>query len=85
MFYDPNQPTGDWSVWPQYTGLLDRAQTLSITPAGLHVPSYWANGNHDVLIQGNEDSNEELEEIATGCFKALGTTAVPGASRDRTP
>jgi uncharacterized repeat protein (TIGR01451 family) len=79
LFYDPNDPTGDWAAWPQYTGLLDRAQMLSITPAGLNVPSYWANGNHDVLVQGNEDANQAFENIATGCFKALGTTIVPGS------
>ena len=79
IFYDPNQPTGDWAAWPQYTGLLDRAQMLSLTPAGLNVPSYWVNGNHDVLVQGNEDANQAFENIATGCFKALGTTAVPGS------
>ena len=78
-FYDPNQPTGDWAAWPQYTGLLDRAQTLPLTPAGLDVPSYWSNGNHDVLVQGNEDANQAFETIATGCFKALGTTIVPGS------
>ena len=77
-FYDPNDPQGDWAAWPQYTGLLDRAQMLSLTPAGLNVPSYWANGNHDVLVQGNEDANQQFENIATGCFKALGTTIVPG-------
>jgi uncharacterized repeat protein (TIGR01451 family) len=79
VFYDPNEPIGDWAAWPQYTGLLDRAQMLSITPAGLNVPSYWVNGNHDVLVQGNEDANQAFENIATGCFKALGTTAVPGS------
>ena len=79
MFYDPDQPTGDWAAWPQYTGLMDRAQALSLTPAGLDVPSYWVNGNHDVLVQGNEDANEDFENIALGCFKALGTTAVPGS------
>ncbi len=78
LFYDPNQPTVDWSAWPQYTALLDRAQTLPLTPAGLDVPSYWSNGNHDVLVQGNEDANQAFENIATGCFKALGTTFVPG-------
>ncbi|MEK6328374.1 MAG: hypothetical protein AABM66_12765, partial [Actinomycetota bacterium] len=78
-FYDPNNPTGDWAAWPEYTGLLDRAQMLSLTPAGLNVPSYWVNGNHDVLVQGNEDANQGFENIATGCFKALGTTIVPGS------
>jgi uncharacterized repeat protein (TIGR01451 family) len=79
IFYDPDQPTGDWAAWPEYDGLLDRAEMLSLTPAGLNVPSYWVNGNHDVLVQGNEDANQEFENIAMGCFKALGTTAVPGS------
>jgi uncharacterized repeat protein (TIGR01451 family) len=79
MFYDPNQPTGDWAAWPQYTGLLDRAESLSITPAGLDVPSYWAMGNHDDLVQGNEDATQQFEAVALGCFKALGTTAVSGS------
>jgi uncharacterized repeat protein (TIGR01451 family) len=78
-FYDPDEPTGDWAAWPEYTGLLDRAQMLALTPAGLNVPSYWVNGNHDVLVQGNEDATQGFETIATGCFKALGTTAVPGS------
>ena len=63
-----------------YTGLMDRAQT-TFTPAGLDVPSYWSNGNHDVLVQGNEDATAPLEDIATACFKALGTTlALPPSS-----
>jgi uncharacterized repeat protein (TIGR01451 family) len=72
-YYDPDQPLGQWSTWPQWTGLLDRAQQ-PFTPAGLDVPSYWANGNHDVLVQGNEDANAAFEDIVTACFKALGTT-----------
>ena len=57
--------------WPAYPGLMDRAQ-LPFTPAGLDVPSYVTNGNHDGLVQGNEDGNAAFEDIATGCFKALG-------------
>jgi len=78
-FYDPDNPQGSWLAdgWPTYTGLMDRAQTLSITPAGLDVPFYLTNGNHDVLVQGNEDANQGFEAIVTGCFKALGTTATP--------
>ena len=30
-------------------------------------------------MQGNEDANQAFENIATGCFKALGTTIVPGS------
>jgi hypothetical protein len=78
-FYDPDQVEGSWADdgWPTYTGLMDRAQQLTFTPAGLDVPFYITNGNHDVLVQGNEDANQAFEDIAMGCFKALGTTATP--------
>jgi uncharacterized repeat protein (TIGR01451 family) len=76
FFYDPDEPRGRWSDWPAYPGLMDRAQ-LPFEAAGLEVPSYVTNGNHDVLVQGNEDANAGLEDIATGCFKALGTTITP--------
>jgi Ca2+-binding RTX toxin-like protein len=82
-YYDPDvDPTmGPFADFPVYSGLMDRAQTLSFTPAGLGVPSYWSNGNHDVLVQGNEDANAAFEDIATACFKALGTTqALPPSS-----
>lgn len=68
-FYDPDQPTGAWAAWPQYPGLMDRAQ-VPFPVEGLKVPSYVAFGNHDSLVQGNEDANEPVEEIATGCVKA---------------
>ena len=72
-FYDPTNPTGPWADWPEYPGLMDRAQ-LPFTAAGLDVPSYVTNGNHDALVQGNQEGNAAFEDIATGCFKALGTT-----------
>ena len=67
-----------WADWPAYPGLMDRAQ-LPFQAAGLDVPSYVTNGNHDGLVQGNQDGNAAFEDIATGCFKALGT------DRRRTP
>ncbi len=75
-FYDPDDVRGTWATagWPTYTGLMDRAQQLAFEPAGLDVPAYVTNGNHDGLVQGNEDANAAFEDIATGCFKALGTT-----------
>jgi uncharacterized repeat protein (TIGR01451 family) len=78
-FYDPSDPQGSWLAdgWPTYPDLMDRAQQITITPHGLDVPFYMTNGNHDVLVQGNEDANQAFEQIATGCFKALGTTATP--------
>jgi uncharacterized repeat protein (TIGR01451 family) len=72
-FYDPDDPRAGWADWPSYPGLMDRAQ-LPFTAAGLDVPSYVTNGNHDALVQGNQAGNAAFEDIATGCFKALGTT-----------
>jgi hypothetical protein len=78
-YYDPSDVRGSWAAkgFPTYTGLMDRAQTLSITPAGLAVPSYLTNGNHEGLVQGNEDPNAAFEDIATSCLKMLASTAEP--------
>jgi len=72
-FYDPDQPAGQWADWPRYGGLLDRAQQ-PFTPVGLRrdgdpLPTYLSNGNHDSLVQGNEDAIAPFEAIATGCLK----------------
>jgi hypothetical protein len=77
LYYDPDQPQGQYADWPAYTGLMDRAQGISLAPQGLNVPWYITNGNHDVLMQGNEDANSEFERIAIGCLKALGSTVQP--------
>jgi uncharacterized repeat protein (TIGR01451 family) len=79
LYYDPDQPAGQYADWPTYTGLMDRAQQLTITPVGLDVPWYLTNGNHDVLVQGNEDANREFERIAMGCQKVLASTSQPTA------
>jgi Ca2+-binding RTX toxin-like protein len=81
LYYDPDEPTGSWAAagWPEYDGLMDRAQSLTLDPEGLAVPFYITNGNHDILVQGNEDANQAFEDIATGCFKALATTSDPTA------
>ncbi|HEX8206967.1 MAG TPA: hypothetical protein VF587_12980 [Solirubrobacteraceae bacterium] len=76
-FYDPNNPVGQFSSWPRLKGLMDRAQQ-PFEATGLKVPTYIANGNHDGLVQGNEDANREFERIATGCIKpVLATTDAP--------
>jgi hypothetical protein len=86
LYYDPNTPQGQYSSWPTYTGLMDRAQMLPLTPTGLDhpgtgtagdLPFYVTNGNHDTLVQGNEDANREFEQIATGCLKTLASTVTP--------
>ena len=82
LFYDPDEPEGQFSDWPEYDGLMDRAQQIEFAPEGLDVPFYITNGNHDVLVQGNEDANVAFEDIATGCFKALGTVNDPTTAPD---
>jgi metallophosphoesterase (TIGR03767 family) len=69
-FYDPDDPRGASAGWPEYTGLMDRAQ-LPFTAAGLAVPSYVVFGNHDGLVQGNQAANGSFEQVATGCLKAM--------------
>jgi metallophosphoesterase (TIGR03767 family) len=78
-FYDPDDPRGGASGWPQYPGLMDRAQQ-QFTAAGLDVPSYVAFGNHDGLVQGNQAANASFEQIATGCVKPMegAVSSLPG-------
>jgi 3',5'-cyclic AMP phosphodiesterase CpdA len=81
-YYDPDDPQGGFADdgWPAYPNLMDVAQTTELTPAGLDVPFYIANGNHDELVQGNEDALAPIEKVATGCAKVLATTADPSDS-----
>jgi metallophosphoesterase (TIGR03767 family) len=67
-FYDPDKPIGQYASWPAYPGLMDRAQ-VPFEAEGLKVPSYSLFGNHDGLVQGNEDANRSFEDIAIGCVK----------------
>jgi metallophosphoesterase (TIGR03767 family) len=74
-FYDPDDPRGAAAGWPQYPGLMDRAQQ-PFAATGLAVPSYVSFGNHDALAQGNQAANAGFEEVATGCVKPM--VGVPG-------
>jgi hypothetical protein len=82
-YWDPNEPFGEqYQGFPTWPNLMDRAQSLAFTPVGLRrngapVPTYVSNGNHDGLVQGNEDAIRAFEDIATGCFKAAATTSPP--------
>jgi metallophosphoesterase (TIGR03767 family) len=67
-FYDPDRPIGQYANWPAYPGLMDRAQ-VPFEAEGLKVPSYSLFGNHDGLVQGNEDAVRSFEDLATGCVK----------------
>jgi hypothetical protein len=79
-YYDPDEPFGDqYGTFPKWPGLMDRAQQ-PFTPVGLRrgtapVPTYVSNGNHDQLVQGNEDAVRAFEDIATGCFKVAQSTS----------
>ena len=80
-YYDPDEPFGaQYGTFPNWPGLMDRAQSLTFTPVGLRrngapVPTYLTNGNHDGLVQGNEDAIRAFEDLATGCFKIAQSTA----------
>ena len=89
-YWDPNK--GEvYNMWPTWPGLMDRAQALTFTPVGLRrngapVPTYISNGNHDGLVQGNEDAIKAFEDIATGCFKVAGSTStLPIGTEDPNP
>ena len=69
-FYDPDRPTGPFAGWPQYPGLMDRAQ-LPFDAEGLRRPSYVAFGNHDGYPQGTVHGNVGFDAIVTGCVKPL--------------
>ena len=78
-FYDPDKPIGQYADWPAYPGLMDRAQA-PFEAEGLKVPSYSAFGNHDGLVQGNEDATREFEDIAVGCVKPYSPASTDLAS-----
>ena len=73
---------------PDLAGPDGPRPVADLRPVGLRrgdtpVPTYLSNGNHDGLVQGNEDAIKAFEELATGCFKvAASTAALPSV---RTP
>ncbi len=76
-FYDPDDPRGStFATWPKHARLMDRAQE-PFEAEGLDVPSYVTFGNHDGLVQGNEDATAPLETVATGCLKVFGQVGNP--------
>jgi metallophosphoesterase (TIGR03767 family) len=78
-FYDPDKPIGQYANWPAYPGLMDRAQA-PFEAEGLNVPSYSLFGNHDGLVQGNEDATREIEDIALDCVKPYSSATTDLAS-----
>ena len=77
-FYDPNEPTGEYSEWPTYEDIVDKGQK-PFEIKGLKVPSYSAFGNHDGLVQGNAAATDLFEEVGTGCLKFFPPAFPPGA------
>jgi len=81
-FYDPDEPVGQFGLFPRWPGIMDRAQE-PIQATGLAVPSYVTFGNHDGLVQGNQAANPGFEAVALGCVKPFAPT--PGADPADTP
>jgi metallophosphoesterase (TIGR03767 family) len=75
-FWDPDDVRGSFAGFPDYPGLMDRAQQ-SFDAAGLDMPSYVSFGNHDGLVQGNQAANQSFEQVATGCMKPMTPDADP--------
>ena len=81
-FWDPDQSAGagPYAAFPQYPGLMDRAQE-PFRATGLKVPWYITKGNHDGLIQGNVPATSPLfTGIPTGCTKFYPSNAFDPAS-----
>ena len=69
-YWDPDDPRGAFNHFPEYPGLMDRAQQ-AFDASGLDVPSYVVFGNHDALVQGNAAANAGYEQVSTGCIKPM--------------
>ncbi len=81
-FWDPDEPAGAgaYASFPQYPGLMDRAQQ-PFRAKGLKVPWYITKGNHDGLIQGNVPATSPLfTGIPTACTKFYPSAAFNPAS-----
>ena len=82
-YYDPDEPFGDqYGTFPTWPGLMDRAQSLTFTPVGLRrggtpVPTYISNGNHDGLVQGNEDAIARSRTSRPAASRSRSTAALP--------
>ena len=69
-YWDPDDPRGAFNHFPEYPGLMDRAQQ-AFEASGLDIPSYVVFGNHDGLVQGNAAANAAFEQVSTGCIKPM--------------
>lgn len=56
--------------FPDYPGLLDAA-IEEFAATGVRTPWYAVYGNHDALVQGNDQANPAYEAVATGGTKVL--------------
>ena len=58
-FYDPDDPRGASAGWPDYPGLMDRAQRPS-RPPGSPSPATSSSATTTALVQGNQAANAVL-------------------------
>ena len=66
------------SVVRDFPGLFERMNEPFLPTGFKDVPWYGIFGNHDGLVQGNQNRNAALDAVATGCAKPTGLPA--GAS-----
>ncbi|MGI8845929.1 MAG: metallophosphoesterase family protein [Thermoleophilaceae bacterium] len=83
--YDPDRPSGAFSAWPQYAGLMDFAQkpffATGLRNGTAPVPTYLTAGNHDSDAQGYFPSTAPTAQLATGCSKPyMNATLSPPAT-----
>ena len=58
-----------------FPGLFERMNEPFLPTGFKDVPWYGIFGNHDALVQGNQNRNAALDAIATGCVKVTGLPA----------
>ena len=74
----PATSAGSWAAngWPTYTGLMDRAQTLTFTPAGPRRAELRRRTATTMCSsRATRTRTAAFEDIATGCLKMLASTA----------
>ena len=78
QYYEPDSTNGQdgpgYERLRDYPGLFE-AMNQPFQPAGFGtIPWYGIFGNHDGLVQGNQNRDAAIDAVATGCVKASSST-----------